>query len=332
MDASIRSAPEIEPLGIKVVMGCTALSLDIATRTLITDAGPQPFDELVIATGTEPRRHPAVPGALLLRTVDDALLLRDRLAVSPRTAVIGSGILGSEVASAARKYEADTLLIGRSGTLSVGGVGTLLSDDLARLHIDNGVELALRREVVSAEESSSGGHRLRFDDGTYRDADLVVVMIGGSPRTDWLADSGLDLSDGVVCDSNGIAAPGISAVGDVASWWDGISGVQRRVEHQSNAIEQAIAVGVRLARGATSETPVPLFWSEIHRTRITAYGWFSPDSPLEVLSPENEAGGRVLGSRDAAGALRGVIGWNARPAEFRSARADVVTATPPLLS
>jgi len=337
--AAIRTAAELDGLGIRVLTGRAATGLDVETRTLHTDDGALPFDELVIATGTRPRPHPVLAEASTLRTMDDALRLRERMETARRVAVIGSGILGSEIASAARKRDAEVLLVGRSGSLGFGGVGTLLSDELTRLHEQHGVELALRAELVGAElagaelaPNASGSTTLAFADGTSRAVDLVVAMIGGTPRTEWLASSTLDLADGVVCDHLGVAAPGISAVGDVAAWLDPITGRHRRVEHQSNAIEQAIAVAARLAHGGEGAQPVPLFWSEIHGTRIHAYGWFDPERPLAELPKTSDSPGTVSGSHDEAGELRGVVGWNAPPRDFRTARAAVVTTAHPLVA
>ncbi|MFD6054602.1 NAD(P)/FAD-dependent oxidoreductase [Agromyces sp. NPDC060279] len=339
--AAIRTAAELDELGILVRTGQRATGLDVETRTLHTADGPIPYDELVIATGTQPRQHPALPEASTLRTMDDALRLRERLDAARRVAVIGSGILGSEIASAARKRDAEVLLVGRSGALGFGGVGTLLSEELVRLHEAHGVELALRTELTGAELAAAGpagtagapdAVALEFADGTTRTVDLVVTMIGGTPRTDWLASSTLDLADGIACDRLGIAAPGVSAVGDVAAWLDPITGRHRRVEHQSNAIEQAIAVAGRLAHGAEGAQPVPLFWSEIHGTRIHAYGWFGPERPLAELPKTAESAGTVYGSHDGVGELRGVVGWNAPPRDFRTARAAVVTTAHPLVA
>lgn len=329
-DATIRTQDELSDLDIQVRTGCRATGVDVSARTLHTDAGELRFDELVIATGTEPRRHPAAPEALTLRTADDALVLRERLRKAHRVAVIGSGILGSEIASAARKHDAETLLIGRSGTLGFGGVGTLLSAELARLHEDHGVELALRTEITRATTTSQAT-RLEFSGGQTHDADLVVVMIGGTPQTQWLRASTLDITNGVICDVDGSAAPGVSAVGDVAAWTDPATGAHARIEHQSYAIEQALAVAMRLAHGSTSTPPVPLFWSEIHGARINAYGWFDPHHPLEDITADPEAraiGRRVLASRDTAGTTHGVVGWNATPREFRAGRASVAAPTP----
>ncbi|MFJ4173162.1 NAD(P)/FAD-dependent oxidoreductase [Microbacterium sp. NPDC089696] len=323
-DARIRTAQELAEHRIDVRTGTSAIGLDVAARVLHTDSGPLAFDELVIATGTGPRPHPTLPHALTLRTMDDALELRARLGRARRVAILGSGILGSEIASAARKNDADTLLIGRSGTLGFGGVGTLLTEGLAALHRSNGVGLALRAGVIGAEIREETT-RIHFDDGSRHDADLVVAMIGGTPRTQWLRSSVLDVDDGVACDSEGIAAPGVSAVGDVAAWADPVTGRRSRVEHQSHAIEQAIAVGTRLAHGGASPHPVPLFWSEIHGTRIHAYGWFDPRRALEDATPPEESRGRVLAHRDAHGDVRGIVGWDATPRSFRAARSTVVT-------
>ncbi|WP_433676154.1 NAD(P)/FAD-dependent oxidoreductase [Microbacterium gorillae] len=329
-EAVIRTAAELAELGIQVRTGCRATGLDVGGRVLHTELGELAFDQLIIATGTAPRSHAAVPSALTLRTLDDAIELRRRLRSAHRVAVIGSGILGSEIASAARKHEAETLLIGRSGSLGFGGVGDLLSDQLITLHRDHGVELSLRAEIDSSSVTASGT-LLTFADGSSREVDLTVAMIGGTPQTRWLASSGLDVSDGVACDAVGEAVPGISAVGDVAAWTDPISGRPRRVEHQSYAIEQAIAVALRLQHGRDSMPPVPLFWSEIHGVRINAYGWFDPTHRLTDETPADEAvDRRVYGSRDDRGDLRGVIGWNATPRAFRAARAAVATAPHPV--
>ena len=65
------------------------------------------YDALVFATGAKARRL-VMPGAddprvMLLRNLDDALALRARLVEKPRLAVIGGGLIGLEVAAAARQ-------------------------------------------------------------------------------------------------------------------------------------------------------------------------------------------------------------------------------------
>lgn len=323
--AFIHTVAQMDELDIDLRTSCVASGLDVAGRVVQTSQGNLPYDELIIATGSEPRRHPLLPNAPTLRTMDDALSLRDGLQSAHRVGVIGVGVLGSEMASAARKYGADTLMVGRSASLTFGGVGALLSSRLIRLHENNGVKLMLRSEVVRATPAGNGTS-IELADGHTELVDLVVSMIGGTPRTEWLHSSTLMIADGVVCDSFGRAAPGVSAVGDVAAWEDPFTGRPTRVEHQSNAIEQAIAVALRIMHGELGSQPVPFFWSEMHGVRINAFGWFDPERLLVAAEGESIDDAALLFSRDASNQVRGAVGWNAHPRDFRTARGSVLSA------
>lgn len=319
----LKSTLELEELGIEFRGSTAATGLDIQNRVVFTDTSVERYDDVVIATGTRARRVWDDAGVLTLRTLDDATALRSELRRAGRVAVLGAGVLGSEIASAARRLGGDVTLIGRSERISFGAVGGALSARLESLHRENGVDLRLAT-MVRGVSTDVDGTRVSFDDGRGLSADVVVSAIGGTPRTEWLADSGLTLTDGVVCDYRGVAAPGVYAVGDVAAWADPVTGIARRVEHQSSAIEQAMAVATTILHDRESATPVPFFWSEIHGARIKAYGWFAPQHPLvelDAASPDAPAreGAVLLGSQQD-GRTRGVVAWNLPPRAFRNAR------------
>ena len=89
-----------------------------------------------------------------------------------------------------------------------------------------------------------------LSDGATIAADVVVVGIGVTPNTEWLASSGLAIDDGVVCDSFlAASAPGVVAAGDVARWWHPVFEESVRVEHWTNEVEQAEAAARRLLSG-----------------------------------------------------------------------------------
>lgn len=304
--AALRTASELQALGVTLRTGASATSVDPVRHEVVVDGDPLGYDVLVLATGVEPTR-PVLPGRSVhvLRTLDDAVALRATWERATSVAVLGTGVLGSELASAARKTGRDVTMIGRSGRLTFGTVGALLSDRLAALHRANGVDLRL---TAAAEPSAVAAV----------DADLVVAAVGGRPRTDWLSDSGLTIDDGVVCDATGLAAPDVYAIGDVARWTDPSSGRAVRVEHQTNAIEQALAVAATLTGGPPQAAPTPFFWSEVHGVRIQAAGSFDADVPL--VADDDEP--RVL--RQPAG----VVGWGA-PRAFRLARAELAPVPAP---
>ena len=105
----------------RVLRGACALRLDQSSRTLDLDDDGTPlslhYDGLVIATGATPRAWPggAVPdGVMLLRTVDDCLAIRKRLAARPRMVVVGGGFIGGEVAATCRSLGLEVALVERS--------------------------------------------------------------------------------------------------------------------------------------------------------------------------------------------------------------------------
>lgn len=321
----IKSERELEELGIEFRGSAAATGLDIHRRVVATVSGDEPYDDVVIATGTRARRVWSDAGVRTLRTLDEAASLRTDLRRSRRVAVLGAGVLGSEIASAALRLGNEVALIGRSDRMSFGAVGTALSARLEELHRSSGVDLRLATEVVDVVPTGNGA-LVTLDDGSDLSADVVVAAIGGTPATEWLIGSGLNLADGVVCDQRGSAAPGVHAVGDVAAWADPVTGVAQRVEHQSNAIEHAMAVASAIVHDRDPATPVPFFWSEIHGARIKVYGWFAPESALIELATGAETGS-LLGSPDD-GRTRGIVAWNLPPRAFREARLLVDAAVP----
>lgn len=129
--AGLRTPEELSRLGVEVRTGVAATGVDVAHRRLITTAESLPFDVLVLAPGNQPSQPVELAGAQGLHSLDDAHALRRALAGEGPVAVIGSGVLAQELASAAIKAGHATTLIGRGGRLGLGAVGDLLSAPLA---------------------------------------------------------------------------------------------------------------------------------------------------------------------------------------------------------
>jgi NADPH-dependent 2,4-dienoyl-CoA reductase/sulfur reductase-like enzyme len=230
---------------------------------------------------------------------------------------VGAGVLGSELASTVRATGCPVTLIGRSLGFRDGPLTELLSPTIERMHLEHGVRLRLG---VGVDRIIGGGRvsALALSDGRVVPAATVVAAIGADPATDWLRGSGLDLSDGVVCDRTGLAAPSVYAVGDVAKWRGPEGAPEHRAEHQSNAIEQAQAVARLIAGDPPREPIVPFFWSELYGTRIQACGWFPADAEVVPFAGRSHAEPFVSIAMRGTRVV-GVAGWG-RPREFRAAR------------
>ena len=282
----------IDALDVRWVLGRSATALDASTRTLTLDDGATlTTDGIVLACGATPRTLPGtdgVGGVHVVRTRDDAGALRADLEAGPaRVVVVGAGFIGSEVAASCRALGLEVTLLEAApiplGRVLPAPLGQLCAD----LHRDHGVDLRLGAGVEGIDVGDDGRvRRVRLADGGHVDADVVVVGIGVRPNTDWLVGSGLTLDDGVVCDATTLAAPGITAAGDVARWPNLRYGEVMRVEHWDNAVHMGAHAATRLlVEDAAAEpfAPVPWFWSDQYDRKLQLGGRCGPLDEMVVI-------------------------------------------------
>jgi NADPH-dependent 2,4-dienoyl-CoA reductase/sulfur reductase-like enzyme len=246
----------------------------------LADGSEVPYDGLVIATGVRPRRLPG-EGAHVLRTLDDALILRKRLFPGQRLVVVGAGFLGAEAAAVAWRLGVRVTLLEPAAVPLAHAVGTEVGRLLARAHVDRGV--GLRCGVTVTEVTEAG---VRLAGGEAVEADEVLVAVGSLPNTEWLEGSGLALGDGVACDEYCEAAENVYAAGDVARWYNPLFATSMRVEHRTNAAEQGMAAARNLlaAPGARKPfAPVPYFWSDQYDLKVQAYGFLRGHEEVAVV-------------------------------------------------
>jgi NADPH-dependent 2,4-dienoyl-CoA reductase/sulfur reductase-like enzyme len=249
----------------------------------------------------------------VLRTLDDALAIRAQLDRGPRVVVVGAGFIGSEVAATCRLRGLDVTVLEALPAPLVRGLGPVLGMVCGELHRDHGVDLRLSAGVAGFD-GTTRVERIRLEDGSLVEADLVVVGVGVAPVTDWLRDSGLVLDNGVVCDETLLAAPGVVAAGDIARWPNQLfDGELMRLEHWTNASDQGVAAARRLLYGEGAEpepfTPVPFVWSDQYDRKIQTAGHFTGDDEMVVVHGSLEER-RFVAVFGRAGRLVGVLGFS----------------------
>ncbi|WP_449348626.1 NAD(P)/FAD-dependent oxidoreductase [Streptomyces shaanxiensis] len=278
-EADLALETDDEDLRADWLLGVRATGLDGPQRAVrLADGSEVRADGVVIATGAAARTLPGTAGLAgvhTLRTLDDARALRDELALGGRLVVIGGGFIGAEVASTAYALGLDVTVVEAAPTPLAGPLGATMGGIVSALHADHGVRLLCGVGV----KGLSGGSRVDavlLEDGRSLPADLVVVGVGARPCVEWLAGSGIELTDGVVCGSDGrTALAGVVAVGDCASWYDPRAGLHRRVEHWTGARERPDAAVAALLAGGAVEPAAPrppYFWSDQYGVRIQFAG------------------------------------------------------------
>lgn len=285
-----------QELGIDMRLGVRATGLDPDRRTLaLSDGETVHYDGAIIATGASPRRLPGVAFGLArvheLRTLEDADGLRRALVPGARVVVVGAGFIGSEVAATAIGKGCNVTIIEAVPVPMVRVLGSAMGAAMAQRHRRHGVTLELGVGVAGIADLGEVTE-VTLADGRTLAADVVVVGIGAAPVTDWL-DGALKVGDGILCDDHcATSAPGVYAAGDVARWDHPELG-SVRLEHWTNASDQARAAAANLlawGEGAPGSVyaPVPFVWSDQYEDKIQMVGHPGADDEVAVLHGDVE--------------------------------------------
>jgi NADPH-dependent 2,4-dienoyl-CoA reductase/sulfur reductase-like enzyme len=318
-------------------LGVQATHLDLDRRRVEVAGGDDvPFDRLVIATGAHPRTLlGAEPGQGVhyLRTVEDAIALRAELQGATAAVVVGAGFIGLEVAASARQLNLNVTVIEALPVPLERAIGADMGAAIAGLHRRHGVDVRLGVGVEGVVRSSRL-EGVRLADGEVIPAEVVVVGIGVTPTTAWLDRSGVDLSDGVLCDERlrvlvgGQPRPDVVAAGDVARWTHPGYGRTVRIEHWTNATEQGEAAARTLLAGenAPAYAPTPYFWSDQFGLKIQFVGETLPGDDLAVVEGD-PADERFLAAYGRDGRLVAALGMR-RPARVMALQSLIGAGAP----
>lgn len=329
VDTTLRPQEFYDENNITLRLGAAALGFDAEAQTLaLADGTSLGYDELVIATGLVPKRIPSFPdlaGIHVLRNLDESAALRDEAGSARRAVIVGAGFIGCEVAASLRALGVDVVVVEPQPHPLASVLGEKIGALVTRLHRAEGVDVRTGTGVSEVVGEDGKVTAVVLSDGNRVDTDLVVVGIGSRPGTDWLADSAIEVDNGVVCDVHGgTSAPHVWALGDCASWQDA-SGHQVRVEHWSNVAEQArVLVPAMLGQDVPEAVVVPYFWSDQYDVKIQCLGEPEADDVVHIVEDD---GRKFLAYYERDGAVVGVVGGG-MPGKVMKARTKIAAGAP----
>jgi len=311
----------VEELDLDIHLEAKAIRLFPGRRVVgFSDGSEVPYGQLVVATGARARRLPGLdPSRRIhyLRTVDDSRALAGALADAKRIVVVGSGFIGLEVASSARQLGVEVEVVAADDGPMIGIIGKELSDWLARLHSAHGVRLT-NAVTVSDVDQSPSGVQLTTSDNAVRSVDVVVVGVGVCRELDWLADAGLTVDGGLVCDIEGRTSdPNIFGVGDIVCIQD--QSGREAIQHWTAAADSARRTAHTLV-GAEQpgDARDGFFWTEQHGHRLQFVGTAPVDAEVEVQAGSTDAG-KFAAELRSGGVVTGVFASNS-PRDFLKSR------------
>ncbi|MEU1953317.1 NAD(P)/FAD-dependent oxidoreductase [Nocardia rhamnosiphila] len=326
--AGVATLPTLSPglgdLGVEIQTETVAVG--IRHGEILTTAGRLPFDAAILAPGLRARRLPSelgAPEALVLRTFDDAVRLRAELTPNRTILIVGAGLIGVEVATAAAAAGCRVTVVSPEFGPAMPGVPDTVLDEIRGWYDECGIRLTAG---VSALETIPTG--VRLSDSSVHVADLVIAAVGGSPATPWLNDSPvtLDRAGFLTADEYlRTSLPGVYAAGDAVAWRSSRYGTDMHLEHWQHAAESAQVAARNILGAAESYDPLPYFWSHQLGHSLHYVGRHDHTDTVEIRA-DTRSGRSVTWTRD--GHPTAVLALDA-PHLVRRARRTFESATRP---
>jgi 3-phenylpropionate/trans-cinnamate dioxygenase ferredoxin reductase subunit len=320
---AIVTADALKEADITFLPSVRARSIDRHTKTVLLDNDTEiTYDQLVIATGASPRRLPMAEGiahCVYLRTHDDAISIRERLAGGGRVAIVGGGFIGLEIAASARKRGCEVTIIEAQPRLLMRGVPAEIAEVIQSRHESQGARVLLGTGLSAIEDN--GDHAtITLSDGTALTCDLVVVGIGAVPNIALAEAAGIAIENGIAVDRHLRSSdPAIFAVGDCASFpVELYDGRRVRLESWRSTHDHARVAAANLAGGDTVIDAVPWFWSDQYDLGLQVAGL--ADGTGTTVRRDLGDGAFILFNLDANGRLIAASGIGTGNAVARDIR------------
>jgi 3-phenylpropionate/trans-cinnamate dioxygenase ferredoxin reductase subunit len=277
----LRNRDVYEKIGVELSTDTTVTSIDTASKQLrLGDGACISFDTCVLATGCDARRPPIpgidLNGVFVLRTIDDALNLRDVLRTKKRLVIAGGGYLGLEVASSARMAGLDVVLIEGAPSLMQRSISPQASAIIERKHGAEGTRLLLETTLTgiygeTEVEAVTTSHGERIE------TQSVLVSIGGSPAIELAQACGIRCDNGILVDERcRTSAAHIYAIGDCANQFHPLYGRHVRFEAVNSALFHARSAAADILGKPLPPAKPPTFWSEQCGSMLQIVGVPSP--------------------------------------------------------
>jgi 3-phenylpropionate/trans-cinnamate dioxygenase ferredoxin reductase subunit len=249
--------------------------IDTGARTVTIGEETLHYDDLVLATGSVPRRLPAAVGGdlenlFVVRDLRDADAMAAQFRPGARVLIIGGGYIGLEAAAVAAKQGLKVTLVEMADRILQRVAAPQTSDYFRDLHRAHGVDL---REGVGLERLTGDGRvtGALLTDGSRLDLDFAILGVGIEPSVDLARAAGVALDNGIATDAQGhTSAPHVWAAGDCASFpW---RGTRIRLESVPHAIDQAELVADNILGASKEYVAKPWFWSDQYDVKLQIAG------------------------------------------------------------
>ena len=275
---------------IETRFGTVVTQFNIDRRLAVLANGESiEFNKACLAMGSRPVRPPVagvgLGNVIYLRTLRDALALREMANLEKTVIVVGGGLLACEAAASLRTMKLKVTLMHRDPYLLNRYIDAETGGWLTEYFAKHGVTM-LMGESLNGFEGKTVLRNIQTKSGNRVPAGLAVVACGAEPNLDLVRNTPLAGPHGSpVTDYLETEEKGIYAIGDLAFYPDRVMGGVRRQTHWDNARAQGLIAGANMTgKKRIRYEQIPYFWTEMFDLHMDFVGDFSAQPTRVDLS------------------------------------------------
>lgn len=294
-DAHVNPASWYEENGVELLTGTSVTALDPGARTATLQGGEEVgFGQALLATGAMVNilhvEGAENDGIHYLRTFGNSDSIRAEAEAAERVVLIGGSYIGTEVAASLTAKGVGCTIV----TMEEVALSRVFGDEAGRWFQrkleENGVEVH-GGEELAAFEGDGRVRAVRTKSGRRIECDAVVVGAGVRADTMLAERAGLEVGNGILCDSKlRSSAEGVYAAGDCCSYDSVVHGRRLRIEHWDVAMQQGMHAARNMLGDDADYEVVPYFFSDLADWASLEYVGPAQEWDEEVWKGDREAG------------------------------------------
>lgn len=273
-----------------------AKGLDTQAKNVIANSGKKyHYDKLLIATGSRPV-FPDIKGmkgegVFPLRTMNDALSIKEYAKGKKNAVVLGGGFVGIKAATSLHHAGLKVTIVEKLDQILFGRMDRRGAQIISTVVKDSGITVINKDSISDIIRHAGSIRSVKLLSGKNVDADLLIVAAGTKPNVDFMEDAGIKINKGILInESLQTNVPDIYAAGDVVEYTDLSTGFSSLSALWTNAEEMGRIAGRNMAgaglkyRGFLSV----MNSTDIFSIPVTSLGLIEPEGKdYEIIVEDN---------------------------------------------
>lgn len=277
----IRGPAWLEQKAVRFHPGEAVQHIRLDPLGVVTPKGEYQADRLLIATGgysfVPPMPGVDLKGVFSLRTMADAIQIRDQASVARKALIIGGGVLGLELGNALRLRGLEVSVVEVFDRLLPRQTDPKAAEILRAAMEAMGFKFHLGVKPKEIQGEGGKATSLLLGDGACLEADIFLVSAGVRPRLELARSAGIRTDKAIlVNDRLETSIPNVYAAGDCVQHRDVYYGIWPAAEQQGRIAGMNMAGAEALYSGTVMSNQLKVLGID-----LLAAGHIDPENHLE---------------------------------------------------